>query len=502
MRSYAVATFRVVLLAVALAPWSWAQTGAAPIDEAVSAARRLFRQGDFQSAATAFHKIIERAPSSQAYAGLVQSFLKQDDVKAADKSSQKAVEAFPHSALAHTTRGDVYFRRGLMPDAETEYKTALKLDEQCARAWLGKGKMDAVLARHQSAREAVARAHELDPDDGDAFYEWAIRQPYPANVAALEEHLSEFHSDPETEGHERDYLELLKALGGRKVWVLDADVLRSELKLGVLTFGPNFTPRGYGLHVGFNHRAAATLLLDTGTSGVTITRKFAEKIGARKLSDQVIEGVGKGGALRGYQAWVDRITIGSLEFHDCYVHVVPNAVAESEGVIGADVFAQFLVTLDFPARRLRLERLAELPAVRDASPAPAALWTQAYGFGHFLLFPASVGGKVSGLFALDSGANVNSIAPELAKELPESRLLNTPVKGVSGLASSAFVADSVNLRFAKVRRDVRIISVDLSSVSKDLGTEVSGQIGFNTLDRMKVSINYRDGLVDFEYAGK
>src|SRR5215510_10049702 len=129
MRSYAGAAFSLALLVVALAPWSWAQTDA-PTDETVFVARRLFRQGDFQGAAAAFLKIIERAPSPQAYAGLVQSSLKQDDVKAAEKSSQRAMEAFPQSALAHATRGDVYFRRGLMPDAENEYKTALNPDEQ------------------------------------------------------------------------------------------------------------------------------------------------------------------------------------------------------------------------------------------------------------------------------------------------------------------------------------------------------------------------------------
>ena len=35
------------------------------------------------------------------------------------------------------------------------------------------------------------------------------------------------------------------------------------------------------------------------------------------------------------------------------------------------------------------------------------------------------------------------------------------------------------------------------SVSKDLGTELSGQIGFSAMEEMKVLINYRDGLVKF-----
>jgi len=499
MRRFRMAALSNILLtAVFLSP-AWAQISATPSETVVTGGQK-FRQGDFRGAAAAFQKTIDGRPSPEGYAGLVQSFLKLDDVKRAEEGSRKALETFPRSALAHATRGDVYFRRGMMPDAENEYQTALKIDGQCARAFLGQGKIDATLARDQRAREAVTRAHELDPGDGDALYEWAIRQPYPANVAALEKHLSEFRSDPEVEGHESDYLELLKALAGRKVWVLTPDVARAELKLESLTFGGNFTPRGYGLRVRFNDRATATLLLDTGASGVTITRKFADKIGAQKLSEQAIVGVGSSGAARGYQAWVDEVAIGELKFHDCFVHVLPSSIAETDGIIGADVFAKFLVTLDFSAHKVRLETLPEAPASVSAA-ASAGPWTQAYGFGHFLLLPTDVNGKVAGLFALDSGANINSVSPELGQRIPEMRMLNSPVIGVSGMVNSAQGAN-INLRFAGVRRDVRIITVDLGSVSKNLGTEVSGQIGFNTLDRMKITINYRDGLVDFQFAGK
>jgi hypothetical protein len=79
------------------------------------------------------------------------------------------------------------------------------------------------------------------------------------------------------------------------------------------------------------------------------------------------------------------------------------------------------------------------------------------------------------------------------------RSLNSRVTGMSGGVNSSFIADDVNLRFGKVhRQNQRIITVDLHSVSKNLGTEISGQIGFNTLENMRLVINYRDGLVGFE----
>lgn len=99
---------------------------------------------------------------------------------------------------------------------------------------------------------------------------------------------------------------------------------------------------------------------------------------------------------------------------------------------------------------------------------------------------------------IDSGANANTISPELAKLMPEMRALNLPVSGASGVVNSAFIADDATLRFAKVRKSgERISTVDLRPVSKDLGVEISGQLGFGAMEEMKLLINYRDGLVEF-----
>jgi len=259
MRSGVVYKFYLLLLIVVLAPLSVAQSLPVTDDGALANARRLFRQADFRAAANAFRKIIDANPSAQAYAGLVRSLLKADDVKAAEESSQKALAAFTESAIIHAVRGDVDYRRGFIPQAEDEYGAALKLDDKCARAWLGQGKVDAVYVRRSQAKTAIAKAHDLDAQDSDAFYEWAIRLPYPENVAALERHLAEFHNDPEEERHEREYKDFIKALAGRKTWIPARDVERTEIKMDALTVGARMVLRGFGLRV-----SRATSLLKPG----------------------------------------------------------------------------------------------------------------------------------------------------------------------------------------------------------------------------------------------
>jgi tetratricopeptide (TPR) repeat protein len=498
-RSVFVGQLWFLLLILASTPSFAAQASALSDDDPLSVARRLFRHADFRGAAAAFRKVIETAPSAEAYSGLVRSLLKADDLKSADESSQKALASLPDCALVHAARGDVYFRRGMTSQAEAEYGTALKLDDQLSRAWLGKGRVDAVMVRRAKANAAITKAHQLDPDDGDALYEWAIRLPYPENVAALERHLAEYHNNAEEERREREYTAFVKAIAGRKVWIPARELDRTEIKMEPLTVGFSLARRGYGLRVRLNDRATVTLLIDTGSSGVTITHKLAEKIGASKLSEQALEGVGKSGPAVGYKAWVDKVTIGELEFHDCFVHATPREIAQVDGIIGTDVFAKYLITLDLSGHKLRLEPLPSRQ--EEGEPLRTESFSQALSFGHFLLVPTEVGKKAGGLFVIDSGANANTISTELANRVPEMRAYNVPLSGASGLANSLFIADNASLHFAGVHRSgERVSTVDLRSISRALGVEVSGQIGFSAMEGMKVTINYRDGLVQF--AGK
>src|SRR5262249_61586168 len=102
----------------------------------------------------------------EAYAGLAQTLLKQDDVAAAEETSREALRTFPASALAVATRGDVLFRRGLIAEAQGQYAAALQLDDKCARAWLGQGKVDDALARRHQALAAGRRGAAPCPGAG------------------------------------------------------------------------------------------------------------------------------------------------------------------------------------------------------------------------------------------------------------------------------------------------------------------------------------------------
>lgn len=59
-------------------------------------------------------------------------------------------------------------------------------------------------------------------------------------------------------------------------------------------------------------------------------------------------------------------------------------------------------------------------------------------------------------------------------------------------------ADKAIITFSHFRQENQdLTAFDLSKISKDAGTEISGILGFTTLRMFEIKIDYRDGLVDF-----
>ena len=474
----------------------------------VSTPNRLFREGHFAEAATLYRSMLERDRLfAAAHAGLVQALLKLDDVASAEEASTNGLITLPQSAPVHAARGDVLFREGRMPEAEAEYRKALQLDETCARAQFGIGRMEAIASHRDHARSAFERAHRLDPEDGDVLYRWAVLLPWPRNIAELEKHLTQFHTGPERERREREYVAFLKALGGRSIWTPPAGLRSAEIKLvNVATHG---ALRGAGIRVSLNGGPRHTLLLDTGVSWITISRKLAEKSGARKLSDFGFEGTGDAGPGAGYYAWVDKISIGGLEFHDCVIQVMmkESAVPE-EGTVGLQMFTTYQISLDLKAHRLHLSSLPpEAIETKNTHEKPliaenleSAQPRQFLSFGHLMLVNTRVNGKQDGLFVFDTGANATSISARLARQVARRvRSSNQRITGSSGDVRDVFVAEDVSLDFGvKPGPGEDLPSYDMPALSSNLETEISGLIGFQSLARKKITINYRDGLLKVE----
>jgi hypothetical protein len=301
--------------------------------------------------------------------------------------------------------------------------------------------------------------------------------------------------------------------------------------------------------------------LDTGAGGIVVSHKVGERAKLTRVSSGHFGGLGDKGPQTGYFAVADRIQIGELAFQDCVVFVSDrNSVGSQDGLIGADVFASYLVDIDLPGTRLVLSPLPPRP---DDTPAPAALnsegegklgnaekgepadaksttdaappapsstsashlpashpsanylpkdryiapemsrWTEIYRVGHDILVPTTVNDSPSTLFLLDTGAFDNVVSVRAGEQTAKVKSsFGVKINGLSGDVKKVYHA-KVTLRFGHLQQsNVDTITLDLAKISRQTGTEISGLLGFTMLQMLDLKIDYRDGLVSMEFDPK
>lgn len=497
--------------------------------DAVASANALLKARKFSEAVAAFKVIVEKDPSSAgAHAGLIRSLMRARKFDEAQQAGKRALETVPSSSLIHATVGDLDFRMGELSDAEIEYRAALKLDANSPRGLYGMGQLYEMVSMYKHAQEAFRRAHEQEPSDRDIFLAWVSSLPRAEAYAAFKKGLEKDHvtesSSPEATDsmgyRDSEILKILAAEAEKKPWELVGEPRSTEIKMQLYgrtladvgnsasQIGARAIGKGYGLQVKFNDKASSVLLLDTGAPGLVIGHKLAEKAGVVKIAESRFTGVG-GGFTQSYMGWVDKIKIGDVEFRNCIVEVSSrNDVADEAGLIGPNIFKKFLVTLDFKEWKLLLAPLPKNPnaSANDEEPQDRYIapemqsFTKVYNFDDHLVVPATLGTaskNATGLFLLDTGASSNTISVALASKLTKVSYEEGYVTGVSGKIKEIFSGDKIYLHFAGVHvRSDDILAFDHKSIGGD--TEIAGLIGITTLTQMKMTIDYRDGLVKLE----
>lgn len=493
------------------------------MSEPLAAAQALFRAGKFDEAIAAYTAIVGAggAEGASAYAGLARVYLKQKNPAAALDAANKGIALTPGKAPAIVALGEVYFRLGRLSEAEQSFLAPIRACTPDARAHLGMSRLARATSNYKRAKEEIDRAHALDPTDPEIQRLWSASLARDEHIKFLRDYLSRKTNDDDDA---RSGMEQLLAVledqsdNPHRSCRLAARVTATETKLIPLMVDA-YRMRAYGLEVKLNG-VSAHLLLDTGASGILIDRKIAEKAGIKPVVQTSIKGLGDKGPLGGFMGTVDSIKIGDLEFQGCYADVADRRlVAETDGLIGADVFSHFLIDLNFPDSKFKL---SELPAIPDEPATETSLeshpastvhlhdryiapemrdYSPVLKFGTHLMIPTRVNDSPPKLFMIDTGAFDNTISPQAARETTHvGSDSQTTVKGLSGDVAQVYRASHVTLQFSHFRqRREDLIAFDMTKTSDAFGTEISGMLGFAMLRMLDIKIDYRDGLVDFTY---
>ncbi len=497
---------------------------------------------DYPKAETWFRDALANQPGSEELAaGLVHSLLRAQKVKDAADTIAAALKAAPESATLISLRGEVELRQGFPWMAVASANDALRRDPCLARNDLLLARLDSLSSLHASSRKAITMAHQLDPYDPEIGRQWLFTLPLKKRLAEAEAYgASSNGNDTEEARKWKEYLDSLRKAADepRKPCRLVSQVEKAQIAFEPVMTGGQWV---WGLPVKLNGRSSL-LQVDTGASGLLISRRVAQHAGLKAFSAEEVSGVGDKGSKSGYTAFADKIRIGDLEFDDCQVSVMNSGyVADDlDGLIGMDVFAGFLVTLDFPGKKLLLGPLPKRPEEMNtalslktdeeesdeadgsgesdssegnegkrnaAGPFDRYIepemkdYVQLYRIGHNLLIPTALNGSHPKLFIMDTGAWATTISPDAAREVTKvQRDYQQRVSGLSGEVANVFKADEVTFTFAHLAQKVGgVASFDTSNISNTLGVEVSGFLGAKTLNLLTIHIDYRDGLVKCDY---
>ena len=101
-------------------------------------------------------------------------------------------------------------------------------------------------------------------------------------------------------------------------------------------------------------------MLDTGSRGILISRFDAAKLNLKNLASTSLDGFGEERPVQGQYLFANRVSIQDLEFSGVVVESTDHNLHGIDGLIGLDLFRQFLITLDGPKKLLMLKPLPEV----------------------------------------------------------------------------------------------------------------------------------------------
>lgn len=472
----------------------------------------VYKTGDYKTAISLLQAAAPRTPPDPLIAAALLSALVYEGRvdEAADAADADAI-AFPNSPEVIAARGEFAYYMSDMGEAEKLFRAALKLKDATPRAYYGLYRLFHAASLYRSARILCLKAHELDPDDALITLAF-LRYAAPAKREELEGPFRAAHPwfYKHFEQTQETVSDLKGELNGRKIFELEGARHEATFPIYYLMSSPTHV-RGVGVEVSIQGAHPVRLLFDTGASGILIGQSAVDKLGLNHLGSFETRGVGDKGARSGFVAVAETCRIGALKYRTCVFQALEGkgrVAGDEDGLIGADFFSDYLIHIDFQKRLLHLTPLPERPpnpqgydrVVSDDEKS----FTPIFRYGPHLYVLTKVNGKTWGLFLLDTGASISNLDSSFARlstKIHGNDYMR--VKGVSGSVKDVFEADKAELQFGRFRQsNLGLIAFNLNNSPEHQDFRMAGILGLPVLGMFRLTIDYRNGLVDFYYAMK
>jgi predicted aspartyl protease len=249
-----------------------------------------------------------------------------------------------------------------------------------------------------------------------------------------------------------------------------------------------------------NDKGPYEFILDTGASHCLLAQELSVTLGVRPVYEK--QAMGAGGPVKLAFARVASLSVGSARQRNVPVALTSElerfAVAigsRVDGDLGFAFLKDFALTIDYQTSSLSF---ADGSAFSHHSPNPIPFQLAA-PHKPLILVQVIVNEKGPFPFVLDTGASRTIVSSELARELAIETTDDCPAIGgggttkiLTGKVSSLTIGDAV------VCDQTVGVGEFLMMLSKAVGTRLDGVIGYNFLNRFRVTIDYPEKILEFE----
>ena len=473
----------------------------------------VYKTGDYDRAIPLLQKAVTSNPKDPAMqAALLSALVYRGQVDDASDAAAFDLQNFRQSADVLAARGDFAFYMGDMTTAENLYRASLRISDKTARALYGLHRIHRAASMYRSARLLCIAAHQFDPDDALitlAFIGYVVPERRKEMLPDFAKSHPWFFNGPlgSAEQLGQTESELHQQLNARQPFEPDGPLRETVVPLHFLHNGT--AVYGVGIDISINGSKPLRVLLDTGASGLLLTQSAIDKAGLTHVGSFHVGGLGDKGPRGAFLSVADTCSIANLKFKTCVFAGTEGKgkiAGDQDGLLGPDLFSDYLITIDFQKVSLHLvplpERKPDAQGYNREPLAGEAGFTPVFRFGHHLYVSTKVNGKAIGLFLIDTGSSMSAIDATFARlttKIYHNEYFEH-VTGVSGKVNEVFQADKAELQFSRFRQsNLGLTSINLNSSSGHQAVRMDGILGFPILKFFRLTLDYRNGLVNFDY---
>lgn len=463
-------------------------------------------EGKLAEAKHALNRELQKHPDSVRHLILLTRILLiEDDFDEAKTKILQALKLMPANTEALSLYGHCLFREGSFTLAESQYRKSLRLDPKQAGAHLGLGRLFLTHQQSDQSVKSFQQAIKLAPQEEDNYFfaseAYGVAKDFHKQIESLEKYLAlKPKFTAERVENARALLTFFRHLAKGP-----AAAVRDAARAYEIPFQPFYGLMLVEGHV--NGQGPFRFLVDSGATSTVLSNALFESLKIPVLSSAVVSCVGGTGKTGTKLAKLETLKIGELEISNLPVSSFDNTIFAEliDGVLSTADLAEFLITLDYPDRRILLQPRPSKPVVQLADNRAANRTEVVFRIvGNLILAPIHINQKTPKNFLFDTGAVSSALSKRQAASLgvrddTPNASVDIQFAGACGVTQSVLSVDRVDLRLQDLKVDyAKILAVELKEISKELRTEVSGILGGDFYSRRKVTIDYRNTRLIFE----